>query len=273
MKAITVTTPDGLHIAVQEWGNPDGPEIVFIHGFCQSHLSWIHQVMNAELAAEFRMVTYDLRGHGGSDKPVDATRYHDGRPWADELGAVIAGAGVRRPVLVGWSYGGRVICDFLRRFGDSAIAGIDFIAAVTKNDGTLLGPGLKHTAGMQSEDLATNIAATKAFARACFERQPAQDLFDAVLAYSMMVPAKVRGLLRDRPANAGEVLATIKVPVLVTHGEKDVLVLEAMGRFTASQVKGAKLSIFPGVGHSPFCEDAPRFNRELAEFVRAANGR
>jgi pimeloyl-ACP methyl ester carboxylesterase len=271
MKSITVTTPDGLHIAVQEWGNPNGPEILFIHGFCQSHLSWIHQVTNAELAAEFRMVTYDLRGHGGSDKPAEAACYHDGRSWAEELAAVIAG--LRRPVLVGWSYGGRVISDYLRRFGDAGIAGIDFVAAVTRNDGALLGPGLKYTAGMSSSDLATNIAATKAFARACFERQPAQDLFDAALAYSMMVPANVRALLRDRPANPGDVLATVKVPVLVTQGEKDVMILEAMSRFTASQIKGAKLSVYPGVGHSPFCEDAPRFNRELTELVRAANGR
>jgi non-heme chloroperoxidase len=43
-KAVSVKTPDGLTISAQDWGNANGPEILFIHGFSQSHLSWIKQV-------------------------------------------------------------------------------------------------------------------------------------------------------------------------------------------------------------------------------------
>jgi len=60
-KPIAVKTPDGLTISAQEWGNPAGAEILFIHGFSQSHLSWMRQV-DSDLAKEFRIVTYDLRG-------------------------------------------------------------------------------------------------------------------------------------------------------------------------------------------------------------------
>ena len=67
-KPISVKTPDGLTISAQEWGNPNGPEILLIHGFGQSHLSWMRQV-DSDLAREFRIITYDLRGHGYSDKP------------------------------------------------------------------------------------------------------------------------------------------------------------------------------------------------------------
>ena len=49
-KAVSVKTPDGLTISAQEWGNPNGPEILFIHGFSQSHLSWIKQVTSSDLA-------------------------------------------------------------------------------------------------------------------------------------------------------------------------------------------------------------------------------
>ena len=58
-KPITVKTPDGLTISAQEWGNPAGPEILFIHGFSQSYLSFMRQV-DSELAKVFRIVTYDL---------------------------------------------------------------------------------------------------------------------------------------------------------------------------------------------------------------------
>jgi pimeloyl-ACP methyl ester carboxylesterase len=67
-KAVSVKTPDGLTISAQDWGNPNGPEILFIHGFSQSHLSWIKQVTDSGLAKEFHMVTYDLRGHGISKR-------------------------------------------------------------------------------------------------------------------------------------------------------------------------------------------------------------
>jgi len=106
-KPIIVKTPDGLTISAQEWGNPAGPEILFIHGFSQSHLSWMRQV-NSDLAKEFRIVTYDLRGHGNSDKPLDPASYKNSKAWGDEVQAVIDAAGLKHPVLVGWSYAGRV---------------------------------------------------------------------------------------------------------------------------------------------------------------------
>src|ERR1044072_3827550 len=107
-KPISVKTPDGLTISAQEWGNPAGPEILLIHGYAQSHMSWMRQV-DSDLARGFRIITYDLRGHGNSDKPDDKARYHDNKAWGDEVKAVMDAAGLKRPVLVGWSYAGRVI--------------------------------------------------------------------------------------------------------------------------------------------------------------------
>src|SRR5437762_9645966 len=83
-KPLVVRAPDGVTVAAQEWGNPAGPEILFIHGFSQASLSWMRQV-DSDLAKEFRIVTYDLRGHGNSDKPLDAARYRDSKAWGDEV--------------------------------------------------------------------------------------------------------------------------------------------------------------------------------------------
>jgi len=69
-KSLVARAPDGVSIAVQDWGNPAGPEILFIHGFSQASLSWARQT-SSELAKEFHIVTYDLRGHGNSDKPLE----------------------------------------------------------------------------------------------------------------------------------------------------------------------------------------------------------
>lgn len=271
MATISVKTPDGLAIAAHEWGDPAGPEIVFIHGFAQCHLSWQRQVTDPQLADNFRMIAYDLRGHGGSDKPIEKEHYLDDRLWADELAAVIEAAGLKRPVLVGWSYAGRVVSDYLNAYGSAKISGINYVAAATRSDPASFGPGGAAMSGMRSDDLATRIASTRAFLRACFERQPSAEEFETMLAFNMLMAPHARVAMMARGANPGGALARLRIPVLVTHGSKDQIVLPAMSEFTAAAVKGAKLSLYDGIGHAPFLEDAPRFNRELAAFVREAN--
>src|SRR5665213_2737505 len=268
-KPITVKTPDGLTIAAQEWGNPAGPEILFIHGFSQSHLSWMRQV-DSDLAKDFRMVTYDLRGHGNSDKSLDPARYRDSKAWGDEVQAVMDAAGLKRPVLVGWSYAGRVISDYVATHGAGQLAGINFVDASIKADPALVGDNLKNLPLMASEDLATNIAATRTFLHGCFSRQPSADDYETMLAFNMMVPPKVRADLGGRPLDATEMMSKLKLPVLVTHGAEDRNAKLGAAQYTASVIPGAKLSVYQGIGHSPFYEDAPRFNTELAAFVRAA---
>jgi len=268
-KPIAVKTPDGLTIAAQEWGNPNGPEILFIHGFSQSYLSWIRQA-DSDLAKDFHIVTYDLRGHGNSDKPLDPARYRDSKAWGDEVQAVMDATGLKHPVLVGWSYAGRVISDYVATHGAGQLAGIDFVDAPIKADPALIGDNLKNLPLMASEDLPTNIAATRTFLHGCFSKQPGADDYETMLAFNMMVPPKVRAGLGGRPLDASELMSKLKIPVLVTHGREDRNAKVGAGEYTASVIPGAKLSIYDGVGHSPFYEDAPRFNAELAAFVRMA---
>ena len=269
-KPLAVTTPDGLTISAQEWGNPNGLGIVFIHGFSQSNLSWMRQT-NSDLAREFHIITYDLRGHGNSDKPLEAARYRDGKAWADEVQAVIDAAGLKRPVLVGWSYAGRVISDYVTNRGANGISGIDFVDASIKFIPEFVGDNLKNLPLMASEDMLTNITATRTFLHGCFSKQPSADDFETMLAFNMMVPPKVRAGLSGRPLDATAVMSELTIPVLVTQGAEDRNAKVDTAKYTASVIPGAKLSIYDGIGHSPFYEDAPRFNRELAAFVRMAN--
>jgi len=272
-KAHTVKTPDGLTIAVQQWGQPDGPEILFIHAFSQSHLSWIKQV-DSELGKTFWMVTYDIRGHGTSDKPLEPERYRDAKLWADEVKAVMDSVGLRRPVLVGSSYAGRIIGDYLRQHGQGRLAGINFVGAVTKSDPRFFGETLRRDfPRMMSEDLATNIAGTRDFVRTLTAKPMSSDEFEVALAFNMIVPPKVRAGLGGREAKYEDVLSALKIPVLVTHGIEDRLVLVAAARYTASVVLNARLSLYEGMGHFPFFEDPARFNKELAEFVKAGASR
>ena len=127
----TVTAPDGVTLAVQESGNPDGPAILFIHGLLGSHLNWEAQRASPALRG-YRLISYDLRGHGLSGKPGGAAAYREGRRWADDLAAVIAATKAHKPVLVGWSLGAAVISNYLAIHGDAAIGGAVYVNGVVE---------------------------------------------------------------------------------------------------------------------------------------------
>jgi pimeloyl-ACP methyl ester carboxylesterase len=124
-----------------------------------------------------------------------------------------------------------------------------------------------------AEDLKTRIAATRTFLHACFSRQPSQDDFETMLAFNMMVPREVRMAISGREFDADPLFRRLALPVLVTFGMEDKILLPEGARHVASVIPGAQLSLYDGVGHAPFWEDTPRFNSELAAFVRSASGR
>jgi pimeloyl-ACP methyl ester carboxylesterase len=262
----TIKTPDGVAIATQEWGYASGPEIVFIHGFSQCHLCWKKQI-ESELAESFRIVTFDLRGHGDSEKPLEAASYRESSRWAQELHSVIAEAHLQRPVLVGWSYAGRVIGDYLLTYGDDAIAGINFVDAMTKASPEWTSPGGKLVSAMSAAEPDENIEHTLAFLRACTAVPVPPEELQEMLAFNMLTPVEVRSHMSGRPTPYEDTLRKLRVPVLVTHGEKDQIVLPVVGHYTASVRSYAEASFYPESGHMPFWEDASRFNSELATFV------
>jgi non-heme chloroperoxidase len=264
----------GLRLHVREWGRPDGRPILFIHGLSQSHLCWALQY-RSPLAEEFRLVAYDLRGHGMSDAPPEAEHYTDGRLWADDVAAIIEQLNLDRPVLVGWSYGGFIICDYVRAHGQDRIAAADFAGgAVTLGPaafGTLIGPGfLDHFGDLTADDLPTNIRGMRAFIRAMPARPLMPDDAETLLASGMTVPARIRANLAAREIDGDDVLRTLTVPLLVSHGRADTVVLPAMADHILATCPTAVPAWYDGVGHVPFLEAPERFNRELAELTRSA---
>jgi pimeloyl-ACP methyl ester carboxylesterase len=257
----------GLRLHAREWGLPEGPEILLIHGWSQSDLCWSKQV-DGELASRFRIVSFDLRGHGLSEKPAGAEHYADARLWADDVAAVIEATRLERPTLVAWSYGGFVVTDYLRAYGDDGVAAIDLVgAAVILNPPVFdhIGPGFLENANDACEsDLATNIAAIHRFLRACTAEALDEREWTTALCWNMAVPAGVRGALISREIDGSDALARVSVPVLVTHGREDSIVLPSMAEHALGRCETAVASWYDGVGHMPFWEASERFDAELA---------
>jgi non-heme chloroperoxidase len=268
----TVQGGGGLRLHVREWGRADGPPILFIHGFSSSHLCWVKQYQSA-LAEEFRLVAYDLRGHGMSAAPLEPEHYTDGALWADDVAAIIDQLHLDRPVLVGWSYGGFIICDYVRAHGQDRIAAADFVAGADKLAaaafGTLIGPGfLDNVPDATADDLPTNIRGMRALVKAFAARPLPPDDVETLLCSSMTVPAQVRANLVARQIDGDDVLRALRVPLLVTQGRADTIVLPAMAEHLLATCPTAEPSWYDGVGHTPHLEDPERFNRELADLTR-----
>ncbi len=268
-----VETPDGVHLSAHEWGDPDGPEILFIHGMAQAHLCFARQ-FDSGLAERFRLVAFDLRGHGDSDKPTDPACYVEGRRWADDVAAVIEATALRRPVAIGWSLGGRVLRQYVADHGDGHLAGINIVSSRAIEDPSVLGAGSLANLEKRPDDLGERIRASIVFLSACFLALPDEDDFHLAIAYNTMVPAAVHDAIggwRTDVESCRRALRTVTVPTLVSHGRDDRLVLPVAAEMIGEVIGHARLSWYDNCGHSPFYEQAERFNRELAAFVDAAN--
>jgi len=274
MKIHTIKGAAGVNLHVREYGKSTGIPIILIHGWSQSHLCWSKQY-ESSLKDEVRMIALDLRGHGMSDAPVEIDQYTDGDKWADDIEAVIDELALNRPILVGWSYGGFIISDYVRRKGQNKISGIDFVAAAVvlgpKAFGPLVGPGfLENAPGASQNDLPTNIASIRRFLSACIVKPVSQDDFEEILAFNMVVQPKVRGAMIQRELDFAPLLQGITVPVLVTHGRSDTVILPAMADYILKHCRTAEASWYDGVGHAPFLEEPLRFNAELKRFAASA---
>jgi Predicted hydrolases or acyltransferases (alpha/beta hydrolase superfamily) len=267
--AYTLTTPDGLAIAVQEHGDPDGQPIVFVHGLLGSHLSWEAQTQSA-LLQNHRLITYDMRGHGRSDKPDDESFYVDGSRWGDELATVIDWISAERPILVGWSLGAAVISNYLATHGDVDIAGAVYVGGVIELTEEQIVQRPELYAALASAELKTHLDAEREFIALCFEQQPDPETFQRLLANGALASDTMQRAVQRMTVDATRGLGNMSKPLLLIYGAHDALVqAQASNRRAQQLMPQAQTLIYPDSGHAPFLEEAERFNRDLVAFVEA----
>lgn len=268
-----VISSDGTAIHVEETGNEDGEPILFIHGAFQSRLAWDKQMFDGlrdgveesydGLGEEFRLVAMDLRGHGLSGKPEPGDAYR-AELSADDVHAVITELDIDNPVLVGWSFGGFVINDYIANYGDDAIKAINMV----DTSGGIVLPGEEDPGDEEDENQTYReiIESNEAFVRSLFYDDLSPRDFYYFLGFNLIV---AQGAISSRgPTNYNDLLPTIDVPTLVTQGKEDPIVSMRQAKYLNQNIPLSRLSAYPQVAHSPFWEDPARFNTELTKFVR-----
>jgi pimeloyl-ACP methyl ester carboxylesterase len=273
----TIEGAGGLPLNVAVGGNPDGPPIIFIHGMALSYLAF-EQQFHSDLAKDFKLIAFDLRGHGNSGKPWRKEEAADPNVYADDVAAVIAATTQRKPVLVGWSYGGFVAADYVRKYGPEGLAGLNLVASIAglvpqpPPVGNISPDELKRRAAMQgSGSIKDNLVIINETGKMFEFPGMSEELRDVIRTSAIMVPAYFRRASFGRNLDHQDVVPKMTLRLLVTMGSNDIAATPEPFEQLKRALPKAKYSVYDGVGHLPFAQAPERFNRELAEFVRSVN--
>lgn len=263
---------EGTKLFVEETGDSTKPTILWIHGYCQCRLSWDRQFENDALASQFHMVRMDLRGHGQSDRLTDPAAFLDSKTWADDIHAVITTLNLRQPVLAGWSYGGFIICDYIRHYGQENLGGLIFVAGATEMgreeaNSMLGGEFLALVPGFFSTDYTEGITALQQFMGiATYEELDPHTFYFLVGFNASTLPASRQGMF-SRELDNKELMKTITLPSLIVQGNNDRIVLPTYAEFIARHIPHASRADYDNCGHVPFVEMAEQFNKDVMEFM------
>ncbi|XAH24032.1 alpha/beta hydrolase [Xylophilus sp. GW821-FHT01B05] len=105
------TATPRLNFHSLEWGTPDAPALICLHGTSMQASAWT--ALGTALQDRYRVIALDMRGHGGSDKPAEGYRLVD---YADDVAAFMDALGLQRASLIGSSLGTQVAIDFAARY-------------------------------------------------------------------------------------------------------------------------------------------------------------
>jgi pimeloyl-ACP methyl ester carboxylesterase len=242
---------NGIAIHYEDRGR--GPTVLLNHGYGATSQMWARQV--DDLESDYRVVTWDLRGHGQSDSPEALADY--ARSVAvDDMRGVLDACQIERAVIGGLSLGGYLSLAFYLAHPERAGALMLFDT----------GPGYKNPKARAAWNRGAERMARE------FETQGLSALAGgAEVRLSSHRSAEglaraARGTLVQSDSQVADSLGDIHVPTLVLAGERDEPFLAATD-YMARKIPNATKVLIPGAGHAPNVEQPEAFNQAVRSFL------
>lgn len=264
---------DGCEIFYKEKG--EGQPLIFVHGWSANSDYFDRQM--EYFSKEYRVILYDLRGHGRSDKRMeilqrDLTMERN----AKDVKELIEHLGLEDVNICGWSMGTSILLCYVKLFGCHKLRTISFIDMTPKllNEGDWsLGDFDAYDNLAFTQQLATNWQETfkeaipELFAR---DMDRNSELYQWV--YKNMennIPYVMATMwLAMALGDYREVLPEIKVPAFLAYSSGGDMYGPEHGMYMRDHIPNAQLVIFENCGHSLYLEDTERFNREYHDFLK-----
>ena len=277
--AAGIVERDGGRIGWEAYGQGD-PPIVFVPPWQIVH-SRVYKAQIPDLARRHRVVAWDARGNGRSDRPRGPAA-HAGRSRAANIGAVMDAAGLPAAVLIGLSSAARPMLIFATE-NPERVLGLVFICPATP-----LGEpnGARHVSfeealdgdeGWEKENIHFWRRDFRAYLEFFFgeafpERHSTKQREDAVGWGLSTDPETLAATMRadsmDRPTYEA-MCAAIHKPTLVIQGTDERISHVTQGIGLARTIPGARLELLAGAGHIANARDPIRVNLLIREFMRS----
>ena len=275
---------DGVRVFWERYGDGE-PAVLLLPTWSLAH-SRVWKAQIPYLARRFRVLTFDPRGNGRSDRPAEPAAYAE-QEFADDALAVLDTTGTEQAVLVSLSRGAER-CLLLAAEHPERVAGAVFIGA-----GVPLPPPSAVALGAQRFDerlerhegwqrfnrhywLDHYEEFVEFFVSQVFSEPHSSKQREDALAWGLETDPRTLIATRLAPTLDEQCLrglaSRISCPVLVVHGSDDRLRSPAVGEALAELLGGSFVE-FEGSGHAPHARDPVRFNLLLRDFVDAAGAR
>jgi pimeloyl-ACP methyl ester carboxylesterase len=243
---------DGVKVFYRDSGT--GPLVVLSHGYGATSSMWKGQA--GALSDRYRIVSWDMRGHGQSDSPEDAAQYSE-QTTIDDIDALIDHCEAKKAVVGGLSLGGYMSLAFNLAYPDRVHALMLFDT----------GPGYRNSEARAGwNEMAEGRArdfrekGLDALSSAGREVRASSHTSAEGLAFAAL------GMLRQYDSRVIESLPTIRVPTLVVVGELDKPFLAAT-EVMAAKIPNAKKVVIPDAGHAVNLYQPEAFNQAVSDFL------
>jgi 3-oxoadipate enol-lactonase len=225
----------------------DGAPVVLLHPFPVNHEFWLP--VAGALAASFRIILPDLRGHGDSgvgEGPATMAKH------ALDIARVMDDADVGRAALIGVSIGGYALFEFWRRFR-GRVAALGLCNTKAPADSAEARSGRLQAANDVLErgtEPFFESMIPRLLGRSTREARP--DLVAGALGMMRkMSPedvAQVQRGMAERPDSV-DILKTINVPALLITGDEDILTGVNEAELMRQHIAGSQMRVIPKAGH------------------------
>jgi pimeloyl-ACP methyl ester carboxylesterase len=252
------TAGDGARLYYEAGG--DGPPLLLVSGQAQDRALWMGA--RDDFAARHRVIVFDHRGTGDSDKPETV---YSTRGFADDAVAILDDLGIARAHVYGVSMGGR-IAQWL------AIAHASRVAAIVLGCTT---PGNAHGVRRPPE-VDPVLASGDGLRMLPYMVSPAWAAsnmgflmdFDRTTKSRPVPPAaRQRHYQASEAHDAWDLLPAITAPTLVVHGSDDQVNVAANAQLLAERIPGAELYMIPGGRHAYYWENRPDASDRVLDFL------
>ena len=266
-------TVAGANVRVRIEGPEGAPPLILLHGFIYSLESF--DAWAADLKRDHRVIRFDLLGHGLSGP--DPQKRYSPQERAAFIGDLMDALGLERAIVGGNSLGGLAAWRF-------AAAAPDRVSALI-----LVSPGAYPNQGVTDTPLSPP-APFALFLRNPTEAGVAFALQGVYADKSSLSPEGVRrtAVMMRRPGNGdayvesieefslpdpAPLLKTIAAPTLILWGAEDKVIPVGQGAAMAAAIPGAKLIVYPGVGHVAHEEASAQSIADVRAFLADVEGR